>query len=128
MVVCRPPIPNDVRRLSGGSAALASDAALAAAAAGLDELAIRPPADVPTDAPDAALARDIDLGTTQLRLPLFYGHRGGASAEALCTREIAPLISRVLAGESAAIIAYGQVGAGGERGAAQSAGYSIRSP
>ncbi|PSC67025.1 Kinesin KIF3A, partial [Micractinium conductrix] len=47
-----------------------------------------------------------------LRLPLFYGHRGGASAEALCTREIAPLISRVLAGESAAIIAYGQTGSG----------------
>ncbi|KAI3433822.1 hypothetical protein D9Q98_003626 [Chlorella vulgaris] len=103
--VCRPPGPWDSRRYSS-SAAAASEA--------LTELNISDPAtsgELPADAPDAGLCRDIAVGAdTVLCMPL-YGHRG-AAAELLCEQEVAPLLRRLLSGESAAVIAYGQTGSG----------------
>jgi hypothetical protein len=101
VVVCRPPVANDSWRLTtvGGDAS-----------APLAEIDVVAPEDVPADAPDASLLRDISLGKdVRLRLPLF-GHRGADSTQ-LCEREVAPLLRRLLAGESAAVIAYGQTGA-----------------
>lgn len=103
MAVCRPPVANDRRRLS------------AAPGDALQELDIlEPDAALPQGAPDADLCRDISVERegrgTVLRLPL-YGHRGGAGLEQLCEREVAPLLQRLLAGESCAVIAYGQTGA-----------------
>jgi hypothetical protein len=80
----------------------------------LAELKVVAPEDVPADAPDAGLLRDISLGKdalgkdVRLRLPLF-GHRCADSTQ-LCEREVAPLLQRLLAGESATVIAYGQTG------------------
>lgn len=120
MVVCRPPVAHDSRRLSAvGSAA-------AGGGFGLEELDITDPAaggEVPLGAPpDADPIRDIAVGKDAvLRMPL-YGHRGAPAAD-LCRREVAPLLARVLAGESAAVIAYGQTGGGvgGRRAGAEEA-------
>ena len=96
VAVCRPPSDHDRLRLGGG--------------ASLAELDIAPPSDgVPADSPDADLLRDISLGREVLRLPLYGYH--GADLALLCQREVAPLIQRLLVGESAAVIAYGQTGA-----------------
>lgn len=106
MAVCRPAVEHDSRRLSAAGAP-------ASALAELDIL-------VPDDAPpadshrDAGLYRDISVERegkgSVLRLPL-YGYRGGAGADELCEREVAPLLRRLLDGESCAVIAYGQTGA-----------------
>lgn len=102
VVVCRPPGAGTSRRLS----------AAAAAEGALSELDISDPVasgELPPDAPDADLCRDVAVGReAALRLPL-YGYRG-AAAEGLCQREVAPLLRALLAGESAAVIAYGQTG------------------
>lgn len=99
MVVCRPPIAYDARRLGGDTGALS-------------ELEIRTPASLPADAPDPDLCRDITVGKgILLRMPL-YGYLGGAEASQLCEREVTPLLQRLLAGESSAIVAYGQTGEG----------------
>jgi hypothetical protein len=102
VVVCRPPGACDSRRLSSA----------AAAEGALSELEISDPVaagELPADAPDADLCRDVAVGReAALRLPL-YGH-GGAPAEGMCRREVAPLLRALVAGESAAVIAYGQTG------------------
>lgn len=107
VAVCRPPVANDRRRLS------------AAPGEPLQELDILQPDEaLPAGAPDASLCRDISVERegrgAVLRLPL-YGYRGGADLEQLCEREVAPLLQRLLAGESCAVIAYGQTGALGRR-------------
>ena len=101
VVVCRPPVANDSRRLTVGGGGDGN--------APLAEIEVAAPEDVPAVAPDASLLRDIALGKDLLRLPL-YGHRGADSTQ-LCEHEVAPLLQRLLAGESAAVIAYGQTGA-----------------
>lgn len=103
VVVCRPPIAHNLQRLGGDAAA---------AAGTLAEVDILPADDVPPDAPDADLLRYIAVGKERehtVRLPV-YGYRGGGDAAALCDREVAPLLARLLAGESSALIAYGQTG------------------
>lgn len=103
MVVCRPPIAHDIHRLGGDASAASGTPA---------ELDILPAEDAPADAPDADLLRYIAVGKDRdhaVRLPV-YGYRGGADGAALCEREVAPLLARLLAGESSAIIAYGQTG------------------
>lgn len=102
MAVCRPQVPNDSR--------------LPSAVGGSDEepelnfLEPEQPLLLSDDAsPDTGLLRDIVLAGGVCRLPL-YGYRGGADAAQLCEREVAPLLERLLAGESSAVIAYGQTG------------------
>lgn len=127
-MVCRPPLELDRQRLLGAAGASTAPAAL-------EELCISPPDDSCTEpllggaaaAPDAGrdggLQRDISLpgaaaaaagahgqAAPVLRMPL-YGHRGGAGLEELCDRELAPLLDGLLAGESCAVICYGQTGA-----------------
>lgn len=74
------------------------------------EIEILPPTELPDDAADADLLRDVCAGQHTLRLPM-YGHHG-ADASQLCAQEVAPLLDRLSAGESSAVIAYGQTGAG----------------
>lgn len=105
VAVCRPVVQHDSRRLS----------AAGAPASALQELDILQPDEAPpASAADADLYRDISVERegkgSVLRLPL-YGYRGGAGAGTLCEREVAPLLQRLLAGESCAVIAYGQTGA-----------------
>lgn len=103
MVVCRPPIAHDLHRLGGEAAAAAGAPA---------EVDILPAEDAPPDASDADLLRYISVGKERdhaVRLPV-YGYHGGGDAAALCEREVAPLLARLLAGESSALIAYGQTG------------------
>ncbi|KAL4437091.1 hypothetical protein ABPG75_004230 [Micractinium tetrahymenae] len=111
VVVCRPPIAHDARRLGGEAAASAAEALAELDILAPDDLT---PDDLASDSPDADLERYIAVGKDRdhaVRLPL-YGYRGGAGAAALCEREVAPLLARLLAGESSAIIAYGQTGSG----------------
>lgn len=106
VAVCRPVVDNDSRRLSAAGAPTSV----------LQELDILEPAEqLPAGSPDADLYRDISVERegsrgSVLRLPL-YGYRGGAGVHELCEREVAPLLQRLLAGESCAVIAYGQTGA-----------------
>ena len=127
VAACRPPVPNDSRRLS-----------LAGGAAPLAELDFRQPSPPPSPggaAPaDAAegLLRDVVLpagsgagpaaggasqgtsggasGGAVFRLPV-YGYLGGGDGRLLCEREVGPLVERLQAGESAAVLAFGQTGA-----------------
>ena len=112
VVVCRPPLPSDRLRLGEcvtPSSVAAEDELLAICEpeAGLEAAAAAASPDADAD---ACLLRDIGVGKdVHLRLPT-YGWQGAPSSE-LCEREVAPLLQRLLGGESVAIVAYGMTGA-----------------